>query len=117
EMVAVLVSDGRHAEAIRLEELWNELQRHRPFSLLCAYQASTLTDGAPDSLVDDVADVHTRTLPDETYALNASPSEQLEAIAILQQKARRLEAEIAQRRRAEEELLEQARTIETINRV
>lgn len=37
EMVDVLWQAGNHAGALRLEELWNELQRGRPFRLLCAY--------------------------------------------------------------------------------
>ena len=36
EMVDVLWRDGNPQAAIRLEELWNELGRARPFSLLCA---------------------------------------------------------------------------------
>lgn len=38
EMVALLWTEGNHAAAIRLEELWNDLYRTvRNFSLLCAY--------------------------------------------------------------------------------
>ncbi|MBW3581424.1 MAG: MEDS domain-containing protein [Actinobacteria bacterium] len=37
EMVAVLWAEGNVAAAIALEDLWNELGRIRPFSLLCAY--------------------------------------------------------------------------------
>src|SRR5918998_1223247 len=43
EMVSLLVADGNPAAALRLEELWNDLQRAvpgpltPPFSLFCAY--------------------------------------------------------------------------------
>ncbi len=37
EMVDVLWKDGQHEAALHLEELWNELQRHHTFTLLCAY--------------------------------------------------------------------------------
>ncbi len=37
EMVAGLWAEGNVAAAIALEDLWNELGRIRPFSLLCAY--------------------------------------------------------------------------------
>src|SRR5205814_8371306 len=33
EMVALLVIEGNHAAAIRLEELWNDLQQAQTFSL------------------------------------------------------------------------------------
>jgi signal transduction histidine kinase len=117
EMVGLLVEEGRHDDAIRLEQLWNELLEMRPCALLCGYRTSTLAAGGPETLADDLALTHTRSLPDESFSLQAAPSDQLCEIAILQQKARRLEAEIAHRQRAEEELREQARTIETINRV
>jgi PAS domain S-box-containing protein len=37
EMVALLLERGDAEAAIRLEEMWNELRRELPFSLLCAY--------------------------------------------------------------------------------
>lgn len=37
EMVAVLWAGGNVAAAIMLEDLWNDLARTAPFSLLCAY--------------------------------------------------------------------------------
>ena len=56
EMVGLLWSQGRVAAAMRLEELWNELQRELPFSLLCGY----LIDGSPDSTdLDPIRHVHT----------------------------------------------------------
>lgn len=37
EMVALLWADGKHAAALRLEELWNRLATKIDFSLLCGY--------------------------------------------------------------------------------
>src|SRR5205085_410118 len=37
EMVALLWSEGKHAAAVCLEQLWNQLSRRYTFSLLCAY--------------------------------------------------------------------------------
>jgi len=37
EMVDVLWKRGEKSAALRLEEMWNELQAERPFTLLCAY--------------------------------------------------------------------------------
>jgi hypothetical protein len=56
EMVGILWSQGQRAAALRLEELWNELQQELPFSLLCGY----LVDVKPDSTdLDRIRDVHT----------------------------------------------------------
>lgn len=58
EMVAVLWSNGQSTAALELEELWNELLGHHPFSLLCAYPLSSL--GRPTSLqtIVDIAKRH-----------------------------------------------------------
>lgn len=37
EMVAVLWTEGMQDAAMELEELWNELLGHHPFSLMCGY--------------------------------------------------------------------------------
>ena len=37
EMVALLWAEGNLQRAIRLEELWNDLQKAHSFSLFCAY--------------------------------------------------------------------------------
>ena len=42
EMVALLWQDGLVDDAVRLEQLWNELGRKQSFSLLCSYPADTL---------------------------------------------------------------------------
>jgi hypothetical protein len=43
EMVALLAEQGHPAEAIRLEELWNELSRQHNFTLFCSYKVSPFT--------------------------------------------------------------------------
>lgn len=42
EMVALLWDEGNATGALRLEELWDELQRETEFSLLCAYPEDAL---------------------------------------------------------------------------
>jgi hypothetical protein len=42
EMVALLWQDGLVDDAVRLEQLWNELGRTQSFSLMCSYPADTL---------------------------------------------------------------------------
>jgi hypothetical protein len=56
EMVGLLWSAGRVGAALRLEELWDELQCELPFSLLCGY----LIEGSPDSPdLDPIRHLHT----------------------------------------------------------
>lgn len=43
EMVSLLAEQGHPAEAIQLEELWNELSRHHNFTLFCSYKVSPFT--------------------------------------------------------------------------
>jgi signal transduction histidine kinase len=104
EMVALLVDEGNHAAAIRLEELWNELQRSQTFSLLCAYPMARLGGEALAGALGDVCAAHARVIPAESYTALPTADERLRAVALLQQKASWLEAEIGQRRRAEERL-------------
>lgn len=80
EMVALLWDKGNVAAALRLEELWNDLARIRPFSLLCAYPMSGFTEAG---LFSQVCNRHARVIPTESYtALN--PEERMRAITELQ---------------------------------
>lgn len=117
EMVALLAAAGEYTSALRLEAFWNTLQQSRPVSLFCAYQMDQLREPAPVALMERVCDEHTDVAPPESYFTLTEAIDQRKAIAVLQEKARRLENEIAQRQRAEDELLEQTHVIETINRV
>lgn len=44
EMVAVLWAKGRPGAALAMEDVWNDLLGHQPFSLLCGYPQSGLAD-------------------------------------------------------------------------
>lgn len=50
EMVALLWAQGRAAAAMRLEDMWNDLQRQVAFPLLCAYPLSLGFEHADDAL-------------------------------------------------------------------
>jgi PAS domain S-box-containing protein len=105
EMVALLWSAGNTAAATRLEELWNELGERHVFSLFCAYPMSGFADPKCNRPFLHVCNVHSRVLPAETYAApDKTANDRLKEIAILQQKAETLEAEIAERKRVEEDL-------------
>lgn len=106
EMVSLLVADGHPAAAIRLEELWNDLQVHHthPFSLFCAYPIDHFGGADHQDLFSDVCAVHSQVVPTESYMALPTADDRLRAIADLQQKAQSLETEIAERQRAEERL-------------
>lgn len=104
EMVALLWAEGNHAGAIRLEELWNDLQKAHSFSLFCAYPMNGLGGQRFVEPYGNVCNVHTRVIPAESYADLIDPEARLRAIALLQQKAESLEAEVSERRLVEERL-------------
>ena len=53
EMVALLWDDGLVNAAVQLEELWEELGRRHPFSLLCGYRSeSVMRDGSLDAFAE-----------------------------------------------------------------
>ena len=104
EMVALLWASGNDKAAIKLEELWNDLQRAHSFSLFCAYP---MTGVAGEQFVEahnSVCSVHSRVIPAESYADLSDQDDRLRAIARLQQKAETLEAEVRVRREVEERL-------------
>jgi signal transduction histidine kinase/CheY-like chemotaxis protein len=104
EMVALLWAEGNHAGAIRLEELWNDLQKAYSFSLFCAYPMNGLGGEKFIEPHGSVCNVHSRVIPAESYADLSDPNARLRAIALLQQKAESLEAEIKERELVEERL-------------
>lgn len=63
EMVAVLWAEGRSREAIRLEELWNELATRHTFSLLCGYPMSGFPDHKENLSFLQVCHTHTHVHP------------------------------------------------------
>jgi signal transduction histidine kinase/ActR/RegA family two-component response regulator len=104
EMVSLLWAEGNHPAAIRLEELWNDLQRTHSFSLFCAYPMNGLSGERFIEATGSVCKVHSRVIPAESYADLSDPNARLRAIALLQQKAESLEAEVKERRQVEERL-------------
>jgi len=108
EMVALLVADGHPAAALRLEELWNDLQRAAhpsdAFSLFCAYPIDHFGGEDHQELFAEVCAAHSEAIPAESYIALPTANDRLRAIAELQRKAQSLETEIAERQRAEEGL-------------
>jgi signal transduction histidine kinase len=100
EMVALLSAEGNLETAIELENLWNELKLIQPFSLYCAYPLQ----GFSEQSIYDVCRTHAYVVPAESFTTLPSGDSQARAIAVLQHKAQRLQGEIEERQRAEENL-------------
>jgi excisionase family DNA binding protein len=104
EMVALLAAAGNHSATLRLEQLWNDLRCSRSFSLLCGYPMDRFGGEALAELLVDVCEEHTRVVPAESYSALVDRDDQLRAVAVLQQQVVSLRAEIAERKRAEDQL-------------
>lgn len=105
EMVELLWKAGKPSAAILLEELWNVLPgKTQPFSLFCAYAIQGFSNEAYGVQFGEICRQHSHVIPDESYSVLTSADERLRAITLLQQKARSLENEVAERRIAREQL-------------
>jgi signal transduction histidine kinase/ActR/RegA family two-component response regulator len=104
EMVALLCGEGNHLAAIDLEKLWNNLRDNHSFSLFCAYPMKGFGCEQLAGQLAGVCAEHSRVIPDESYTALADPDDRFRVIIQLQQKAKSLEAEIVERKQAEEAL-------------
>ena len=104
ELVALLWAEGKREAAISLEELWNDLSKNHPFSLLCAYPMQGFSGEMYEMEFNEICKQHTRVIPAESYTTLNSPDERLLTIALMQQKANSLEVEIAKHKLAAEQL-------------
>ena len=100
ELVALLCAEGDVESAIELESLWNDFKVIQPFSLYCAYRLNGFTEQS----MTEVCRSHSYVIPAESFTTLPTSDSQARAIAVMQQKARLLEIEIAERLRAEEDL-------------
>jgi signal transduction histidine kinase len=108
EMVDLLWKDGNANAAIRLEELWNEEGARHSFELLCAYAMGSFYREGDHERFLHVCGAHSHVLPTESF-LQLDDRTRLKEIAVLQQRAQLLEAEIPQRRVVESKLREALR--------
>jgi signal transduction histidine kinase len=104
EMVALLWAEGKHPSAIRLEQLWNHLAKTHSFSLRCAYPLGGFHRQEHSEPFLRICTEHSAVIPGESYTSLKSEAERLRNISQLQQKAQALEAEIVQRKEAQESL-------------
>ncbi|NOK02191.1 histidine kinase [Myxococcus xanthus] len=106
EMVDVLCLDGMPDVAVELEALWNDLSVLYPLSLLCTYAIGHFGQAAHARPFLDVCKAHAHVIPTERYTRLADTEGRLREVSLLQQRAQALEAEVQQRRQAEQALRE-----------
>jgi len=105
EMVDLLWKDGNVEGAIALEEMWNALAARYSFTLLCAYAMGNFYKEAHTASFQRICAQHVHALPTEEY-LEADDGDRLRQLAVLQQRARALEAEVKHRMELETALRE-----------
>jgi PAS domain S-box-containing protein len=104
EMVSLLWAQGKPDAAIRLEQLWNDLAKKHSFSLRCAYPIAGFARDADGEPFLKICAEHSAVIPSESYTELATEAERLRNISQLQQKARALETEKAQRKHIQRSL-------------
>jgi PAS domain S-box-containing protein len=97
ELVALLWAEGKSHEAIRVEQLWNDLAKEHSFSLLCAYPIAGFDNEKHIEPFLKMCNTHSTVVPSESYLALASDEDRLRSIAELQQRAKVLEKELASR--------------------
>ena len=106
EMVNLLWADGDAAATIALEQLWNGLAQTHAFTLMCGYDMHHFHDASHDAVFQEVCDVHSHVVPAQDFELTAleDGAAQERVIVALQQQARALQSEIAERKKVEHTL-------------
>jgi PAS domain S-box-containing protein len=97
ELVALLWAEGKPLEALRVEELWNNLAQKHSFSLLCAYPITGFQNERHIEPFLKMCAQHSNVVPSESYIGLSSVEGRLRTIAQLQQKAQVLENQLALR--------------------
>jgi len=97
ELVALLWAAERPSDAIRVEQLWNDLAKSHSFSLLCAYPIAGCSHERHIEPFLQMCGEHSSVIPSESYLVLSNEEERLRSIANLQQRAQVLEKELALR--------------------
>jgi signal transduction histidine kinase len=84
------VRDGKLALAHRLEELWNELGRLHPLSLLCSYALDSFADDVESARFAAICAQHSHVMPTECYLRLDDERTRLREVSRLQQRDRAL---------------------------
>jgi len=97
ELVALLWSGGKPQQAIRVEQLWNDLAKSHSFCLLCAYPIAGCNRERHIEPFLEMCEEHSGVIPSESYLVLRNEDERLRSVANLQQRAEVLEKELALR--------------------
>jgi PAS domain S-box-containing protein len=97
ELVALLWADGKTAEALRVEQLWNDLAQSHSFSLLCSYPIADCDNERHIEPFLKMCGEHSGVIPSESYLALRNEKDRFRNIASLQEKAQVLEREIGVR--------------------
>jgi signal transduction histidine kinase len=114
EMVALLWEQGKVEQAIRLEQLWNDLAQTHSFSLHCAYPMTQFDREEHGGSFLKICAAHGEVIPGESYTVLSNEDERLRNIAYLQQKAQALTNEIIERRQVEDQLRRSKAELESL---
>ncbi|QYF94678.1 EAL domain-containing protein [Massilia sp. PAMC28688] len=114
EMVAILCapahrslySTGKHDAAIKVERYFNKLQRHYPFSLLCAYPLNAFPSANDAAMFSEVCNLHSHVLPAESFDPAVNIDHLHRTVATLQQQAYSLSTEVHSRQQIEQAMRE-----------
>jgi PAS domain S-box-containing protein len=104
EMVALLWAQGKFQTAVRLEQLWNELQQRESFSLRCAYPIRGFDRAEHAEAFLAICSEHSHVIPGESYTDLTTEDARSRSVSRLQQKAQALDMETAERKDAQKAL-------------
>jgi PAS domain S-box-containing protein len=104
EMVSLLCARGQYDAALALERLWNGLARQLPFSLFCGYAWNLFPSAGAAHVFQQVCSEHEHACADAAMHVPSAGPVDLAHIR-LEQQVRRLQAEVARRKEAEQALL------------
>lgn len=106
EMVNLLWENDNLLGTVKLEELWNELAKTHPFTLLCGYHMGNFHEESHDKAFHQFCNAHSHVIPakDFDFAEPGDSESQGRMIVALQRQARALQTEIAQRKSIERAL-------------
>ncbi len=96
EMVDLLAREGRTEDALRLEEMWNELLSETGVSLLCGYALSSFPHAADAAVFRAVCDSHSHVAP--AVGCDGVDAAAARHIAALEQQALGVKSEIEARK-------------------
>lgn len=117
EMVTLLWNAGNVAGAIHLEDLWCSLLEAHPIALMCAYPMHAFSREGDGERFNEICARHSRVLPTESYGQHDRQSEQLLAVARMQQRIAQDETErtgMALERMQLEEAIKRLKELDTL---